>query len=596
MASINIPAAEAMLIEGLALHKAGLLAEAEAQYQQALAVQPIYFDALHLMGVVLTQTQRHKSALDFLARAAALQPAHPEASYNLGIVLTELGQADDALKAFDRALEARPEYAEAHCHRANLLKSLGQLHEALAAYDLAVQFKQDYSIALNNRGIALKSLGRLDAALASYAAAIACNPDYASAYCNRGLLLQQMGDPEAAMQSYARAIEIRPDFSEAYSNRGLLLKELGQLGSALQDYQQAIALNPLNAEAWSNQGIVLQELGQWAASIDCFDHAVNIKPDFADACLNRGLAHLQLGNYELGWIDYESRLKLVNQGELLRPKARPRWYGDVPLAGKIILLYAEQGLGDSLQFCRYASDLKRLGASVVLQVQPALAPLLRHLPDIDALILVGDALPDHDFHCPLLSLPLALETRAESIPCAARYLGTDKSQVEFWQHRLGPKTCQRIGVAWSGNMAIPKRSIPLAAFHQMLPAGYQYVSLQRQVESADLTALAAAGLSHFGESLDFAATAVVCDLMDVVVTVDTSIAHLAGALGKKVFILLPFNADWRWLLNRQDSPWYPTATLLRQHQVGDWSGVFADLAAALRGLEFAGLGLQNTAR
>jgi tetratricopeptide (TPR) repeat protein len=504
----------------LELHRAGQLAQAQAGYEEILAIQPGHADAINLLA------------------ATAIQMGNPQR----------------AVELFGKAIEIDPNNVAAYCNSGLALRELKQLDAALARFEQAIALKADCSEAYFNRGLVLCELKQWKAALASYQQAIAIEPDYAEAHLACGRVLQELRQLDAALASCDRAITIVPDYEEAYLGRAVLLYRRRQMDAALSSYDQAIAL----------------------------------KPDYATAHHGRSHTYLLLGDLDKGWIGYEWRWKdsdCLSTGEQ-RDFSQPLWLGKESIAGKTILLFSEQGLGDALQFCRYARLVSDLGARVILEVHEPLRSLLAGLEGVSQLVTKGDALPDFDYQCPLLSLPLAFKTRLNTIPSSARYLASDATKLASWQRKLGEKAQPRIGLVWSGNPLHKNdenRSILLAELLQHLPPGLQYVSLQKDTRESDRKVLQSSPtILQFSDELhDFSDTAALCDCMDVVISVDTSVAHLSGALGKDTWILLPFVPDWRWLLDRDDSPWYPTARLFRQDKFGDWNGVFERVKASL---------------
>lgn len=560
-----------------------------ASYDRALAIKADYATALNNRGMILRDLGSLDAALDSYDRAISAKPDYSNAYNNRGLLLKELGQFEAALQSYDAALALKPDFPGAHSNRGLLLKDLGQLEAALASFDRAIDFDPGSAEAFYNRGLVCEALGRADDALNCFDQAIALNPGYASAYRIRGNLLAEMGRFDDALVCHERAINISPDNADCHYDMGILLNQMGDTDSALNSYARALQSDPAYAKANNNRGRIFMELAQLDSALLEFDQAIMHRPDYAFSHLNRAMAHLQLGNFKLGWLDYEWRWAAYQNKPSAQDSGKPLWLGIEPIEGKTILLQAEQGLGDTLQFCRYAVQLQQLGARVVLQAQVALLPLLSKLEGIDALVGTGSDLPAFDYYCPLLSLPLAFSTCLETIPARPRYLQAPAGQIEQWAAKLGPRTKPRVGIVWSGNATHPNnhnRSIKLSLLLDQLPDCCDYFSLQKELQEDDRVVLAGCStIRHFGEELvDFSSTAGLCELMDVVFSVDTSVAHLAGALGKKTFILLPFSAEWRWLQDRSDSPWYPTATLLRQGRPGDWTDVIADLALALRSL------------
>jgi tetratricopeptide (TPR) repeat protein len=548
-----------LLAQGWALHQKQQLPEALALYAQVLQWQPQHFDALHLSGVAAAQGRDPQRALEFLGLAISAHPQHAVAYLNRGAVLQDLGLWQAALADYDSALlrqPGQPGEADSHNHRGNVLKELKRYPEALESYGKAIALEPGRANFHNNHGIALRLAGHYLEALAAFDRALALQPAYAQAFNNRANTLNNLGRLEEALQSYEQAIALQPEIASFHTNRGNILQELQRPEDALQSYRLAARLHPADAHAlWS---------------------------------LSLGL--LQLGQFGEGWTAYEARWERADYRERKSPHfLQPRWRGGPELQGKTMLIHAEQGLGDTLQFCRYATEVARRGARVLLEVQPPLRSLMQGLPGVVQVLSPGETAPPFDLQCPLLSLPLAFATRLDNIPAAVPYLHASPAKIAQWQGALGPRTRPRVGLVWSGSSSHAhdrKRSIALAEFLTLLPAGVQPVSLQKEVREADLPALQARpDMLCFGDALaDFSDTAALCELVDVVVCVDTSVAHLAGALGKPVWLLLPVNPDWRWLLGRADSPWYPSARLFRQTVPGQWGEVLQEVRQALPGL------------
>ena len=591
-------------IKGTVLNTLQRFEEALTIYDRAIALKPDYVEAHFNRGNTLKDINRLEDALTSYDRAIALKPDYAEAYSNRGVVLKELNRLDEALECHDRVITLKPDFVGAHLNRGMVLKDLKRLEEAIASYDRAIALKLDYAEAYSNRGIVLKELNRLEEALSScekaialnpdfakaysvrggvlnelnrleealssYDRAIALNPDYAEAYSNRGNALKDLKRLEEALTSYERAIALKPDYAEAYLNRGVLLGDLNRLEEALSSCEKAIALNPDFAKAYSDRGVVLQELNRLEEALSSYDRAIALNLDFADPNFNASLALLLKGQFLSGFSKYEVRWKVESNKDTIggRHLTQPLWLGKESLANKKILLWSEQGLGDSIQFCRYAKLVKSLGATVFLDVPKPLVALLGHLEGVDLLIENGTPLPDFDYQCPLLSLPLAFKTELHSIPSPAPYLKSDDTKLKLWGQLLGVKSKPRVGLVWSGSTQHKgdrNRSLSLASLLEHLPPDFEYFSLQKEVREKDKDALAKSNIKHFGERLiDFSDTAALCELMDLVISVDTSVAHLSGALGKETWVLLPYAPDWRWLLDRDDSPWYESVKLYRQ--------------------------------
>ena len=337
-----------------------------------------------------------------------------------------------------------------------------------------------------------------------------------------------------------------------------------------------MSINPNYFEAWSNKGFTLHELHRFDEAIAHYDRALSINPNYFDALWNKSLSLLIQGDFESGLLLYESRWLSYKASEAAgrRSFEKPTWLGKESLEGKTILLYGEQGLGDFIQFCRYVQLVSKNGGRVILEVPKSLATLLKDLPGISLLVILGDELPSFDFVCPIMSLPLALGANLETIPSKNSYIASDPEKVAKWQLRLGEKRKKRIGLVWSGSASHKNdhnRSLTLTDMLKHLPPNFEYVSLQKEVREGDRDALTSSDVKHYGDQLvDFSETAALCDLMDIIISVDTSVAHLAGALGKTTWILLPYVPDWRWLLDRDDSPWYSSIRLYRQETAGKW--------------------------
>ena len=602
---------------GLEHHRAGRLADAERIYWQILQADPANADALHLLGAIAHQVGKHEACVELLDKALAIDPGRGTVSSNRGLALHELGRYDEALASYDKALSLMPGYAEALYNRGITLQKIERYPEALDSYDRALAIRPDYPEALGNRGLVLQELMRYDEALDSYDRALSARPDFANALFNRGVVLQKAGRPDEAIASYDKVLSIDPGHAVALSNRGLALRELGRCAEALASCDRALSAKPEFAEAWSNRGLVLQSLGRHEEALASCDKALEIMPGFAVASSNRGMALQELGRYDealgsydralalepglpdahwnralcllvtgdfrRGWPEFEWRWETSAFKAQQRGFRQPLWRGRESLAGKTILLHAEQGLGDTLQLCRYAPMVAAMGATVLLEVQAPLKPLIAGFKYVDSLVARGEALPEFDLHCPLLSLPLAFGTTLESIPAEIPYLRADPDLVSEWRKRLGRKRGPRIGLAWSATSDTAyglRRSMVLTEFANLIPKGAQCVSLQKDLTGAEREVIGARkDIVHFG--MGFPDTAALVELMDVVVSVDTSIAHLAGAMGKKVWVLLPFAGDWRWLVAREDSPWYPSARLFRQAALGNWAGVVRQVGAEL---------------
>jgi tetratricopeptide (TPR) repeat protein len=517
--------------------------------------------------------------------APLLEGEDAEACYKRARTLQEAGRFGEALPAFEQAIALKPDYAEAHNGRGIALANSQRSGEAVSSFDKAIALKPDYAEAYNNYGLVLQDLNRFDEALAQFDKAIALKPDDARIHKNRGAVLQDLKRLEESVRSYDLAIVLKPDYTDAFNNRGAVLNELTRLDEAIDSFGKALTLNPDYAEAYNNRGVALQDLGRLEEALADFDKALALRPEFSEASSNLAYCLLKIGRFERGWHLHEWR-KRVPKPVGNRTLPRPLWLGRENISNATVFVHFEQGLGDTIQFSRYGKLLKERGATVVMSVQEPLYPLLKQMsPDIQV-IKGSEVSSQFDYHCPMMSLPLAFGTTLRTIPCEQRYIVADSALRKAWDERLPPPTRKRIGLVWRGNPIHRNdhnRSIALSSLAPLFGVDAHWVSLQKELVPGDAAALAAfPRIVGIGTELrDFSDTAAVVDGLDLVIAVDTSIAHLAGAMGKPVWILLPFNADWRWLSNRDDSPWYPSAKLYRQADIGPWGGVVARVKAAL---------------
>jgi hypothetical protein len=535
------------LQQAVALHQQGDLARAEKIYARILKARRDHFDALHLLGLLKHQAGKAGEAYRLIGAALTVNPRSADARSNLGLVLHALKRDAEALASFEQALALDPGHVEALNNRGTALLNLNRPTEALTSFERLLAINPRHLEARVNRANALLDLDRVDDAIAAYDGVLAAQPRHAGAHFNRGNALMRRENLEEAIAAFDRALAISPGYVKAHNNRGLALRALNRHGEALASYGRAIALDK----------------------------------DFAEAHLNAAHALLTLGDFARGFAAYEWRWKIASTAPHRRTFRQPLWLGTPPIGGRTILLHAEQGLGDTIQFARYVTLLARAGAKVVLEVAPVLKELLSEIGGAARVLAQGDALPAFDLHCPLASLPLALKTELASIPAEIPYLAAPTERLEKWRARMDALPRPRIALAWSGNPAHANdrnRSIPLARLQPLWSlVGPSFISVQRDVREGDAGVLAGATrLVHLGGELsDFADTAAVLALADLVISVDSAVAHLAGAMGRPVSILLPFSPDWRWMLAREDSPWYPTVRLFRQPAIGDWESVVA---------------------
>jgi tetratricopeptide (TPR) repeat protein len=580
--------------QALAFHRAGLLAEAEQLYRRVLEHRPGAFDCQHLLGVISYQRGDCLEALRQIDAALKINSRIADAHVNRGNVLKKLGRFDEALASYDKAIALRgePDAMLLTC-RGSVLRDLGRLDEALAGLDRAISLQPNSADAFNNRGNVHKDMQRFDAALADYVRAIALKRDNADAFNNRGNLYKQLGQKDQALDDYEKAIALKPDYPEALYNLGTTLYELGRLDAALPQLDRAIALRPDYATAIHNRGTTLMALRRIDEALADFAKALALKPDYADAAWNRGLCNLLLGRWREGWADYDLRWQTEQAPTHWHQWGRPQWTGREDVRGKTLLLHSEQGHGDTIMAARFVRPVIDLGARVILDAPATLRPLLAQMDGV-TLTAPGEPAPAFDLHCPLMSLPRALDLTLETMQAHVPYLSAPAAHLEKWRTRLPDAGGPKVGINWAGSPTFRHDAARSIGLPRMLPllaqTGVQFFALQKDLRDGDAEILRShPAVTVLGRDIDsFADTAAIISQLDLVISSDTSVVHLAGALGKPVWILLPYVPDWRWLLDRDDSPWYPTARLFRQTDLGDWSGVVQRVASALASRAAAG--------
>ncbi len=615
---------------------AGRLDEALGSYDKAIALEPRFAPAHYNRGIVLERQKRHSEALASYERALVLHPQYAEAENNRGGVLEKLGRYQDALKSCDRAIALAPNLAQAHFTRAIVLERLnrsaealqsstralaldpraarahafhgsllikaGQFAEAMQSCDRALALDPGMAQAHCDRGVVLAQLRRYQEALEACKRAIALNPSLAEAYSNLGYVLERLKCYPEALDACDQAVALRADLTQAHCNRGVVFNKLNRFAEALASFDRALTLNPNLAQVHCNRGVALRHMNRLDEAMTSFDKALALEPESGDAHFNRGELKLLTGDFPGGLPDYEWRAKSGPGITMTRHLSQPLWLGAEPLEGKTILLHAEQGLGDTIQFCRYVPLVAERGARVVLEVPGSLVELTRALPGNAQIATSGGPLPSFDVHCPLASLPLAFATRLDTIPADIPYLSASPAHVDKWRPKIASASGLKVGICWAGNPHLPNdhmRSIDLRLLAPLFASpGVQFFSLQKELRDGDAALLRAhPQVVHLGDALSsFADTAAVVSLLDVVVSVDTAVAHLAGALGAQTWILLPYVAEWRWLRGRSDSPWYPTARLFRQPALNDWAGAVAAIGAAVCEISEARPGRTEAAR
>ncbi|HKT93907.1 MAG TPA: tetratricopeptide repeat protein [Paraburkholderia sp.] len=646
---------EQLFVRAYAAHRDGRLDDAERDYRATLAADPVHVDALHLLGVLRHQRGQHAEAADLVRRAVALRPDDAALQLNLGNALKALGELEGAIERFRNALTLAPAFALAHYNLGNAYAVIGRHEDAMYAFGQAVRLQPGDASSHNNLGNALHALGRHAEAADSFRRALKIRPGHAGAHNNLGMSLNALGDSASAIEHFQKALRVEPRFVAAHFNLantldatghhgeavsafetalslqphfapalfglGNALAALGRHDQAIGPYERAIGFDPKFALAWLALGAAHHALGRHAAALRAFDEALRVRPDLAAAHLNRALTWLTLRDFRRGLPEYEWRLdpaardvahanaprgagyvlplpvnaQVASIAPRTTQSALPRWHGE-PLNGRTLLIEAEQGFGDTLQFVRFvplvaAAAAGSGNARVVLEVQRALVPLIAPAAEAWRVTLVeqGASRPAADLHCPLLSLPLALGTSIDTLPARTPYLSASPAYGRKWRGSLGGQARRKIGLAWSGRIQKHEnRAIALAALEPLFALeGIDWIVLQPDLSAAEHAALDAHPRSRSihrlgGKLQDFADTAAVIERLDAVVSIDTSIAHLAGALGAQLWVMLPFAADWRWFAGTDESPWYPRARLVRQPRPHAWADVVETVARELR--------------
>lgn len=606
--------------EAVALHQSRRLVEAEEIYRRILDHDAQHPGALHLLGVIDIQRGRHADAVTKIAAALQRNPRAAPFHGNYATALQALGRFDEAQKHYQEAVRLDPNYADAHNNLGALFEKRARHREALAAYRAALKARPNFAEAHQNIGQLLRISGAVDEAIKHLREAIRLRPDYAEAHRGLGLALGRQNKVDESIVALRRAIELKPDDAEAHNHLGNRLKLKGLFDESEASYRRALALRPGYVDAYNNLGNVHFRRGKLVEAEACYRKALELRPNYPDAFGNLGIVYMGHGRYDEaveslrkalelrpvypeaqcnlsqallvrgefleGWDKYESRWRLSSMQP--RPFRQPWWRGE-PIIGQTILLHVEQGFGDAIQFARYAPLVRALGAKVLLEAPRELlrlfAPLAR---DGVRLVQRGLPLPHFDVHCPLLSLPGALGCDIDNIPASVPYLSAEPDLVTQWRKRLGGEGTLKVGLVWAGNPQHGNdhhRSFRPHAFKPLFDVpGVSFYSLQKQQRPTDVGDLAQLGaiVDLAAELKDFADSAAALTALDLLVAADTSIVHLAGALARPVWTMVPYSPDWRWLTGREDSPWYPTMRLYRQPRERDWGSVMRRVAEDLR--------------
>ncbi len=609
--------------QAYAAHRAGRLVDAERGYRAVLAANPDDASALHLFGVLRHQQGQHIDAVKLIARAAQLRPNDAALQLNLGNAYRALNRLDDAITyfrnaltlapdfplayynlgnayaaaekhetavdAYKRALRLQPDNASTHNNLGNALNALGRHEDAQRAFIRALELQPGHAGAHNNLGMALSATTQINDAVAHFRAAISTEPSFVAAHFNLGNTLDAIGQHAEACAAFKAALALQPRFPLALYGLGNALAALGQHHEALPYYERAAGLDPSFSLAWLNLGTTHHALGAHARALCAFEQALRLTPDLAIAQMHRAVTLLTRGDFTRGWPAYEARLALPGIAAT-DPPALPRWQGE-PIPKHTLLIRSEQGFGDTLQFVRFVPLARARAADVVLEVQPELIRLLAPAASNWRVTLIAHnpgKTPAADLYCPLLSLPLALGIDRDTLSPCSPYLVIPSAPCPPWRGALGGQAKRTFGIAWSGRIqAHENRALALAELNHLfaLP-DIDWIVLQPSITAAECAALAAhphAQRIHRVDlqAADFAATAALAGQLDGIVSSDTAIAHLAGALGKPLWVMLPFAADWRWFQG-EHSPWYPSARLIRQPAPGQWDKVIARIAQEIQ--------------
>jgi tetratricopeptide (TPR) repeat protein len=569
---------------GFVHYQSGRIAEAERCCQQALTLDDQHPDALHLLGVLCFHAQLPDTAVEWIGRAVELAPK-AEYLLSLATVLERLGRFEDAQRRYSQALALKPEDAGLWNHIGNLLWQLGRKDEAAQHLQQALKLNPHYWEAAHNGGMLLLELGRHAEAIKCFDVAEPLKPS-AALHQMRAVCFSALNRFEDAEADYEKSIALDPSLAETHNNLGLLHWRFGRLEQAFACFDRALALRPDFHAVLNNKAVVLLHLQMLDDAFTTLHRSLAAAPDDAQTLFYLATLQLLTGDFERGWLAREARWRLPSVGLVDRDFSQPLWRGDQPLEGKTILLHSDEGLGDAIQFARYVPMVAALGAKVILEVEPPIQQLLGGITGVAE--CVGRAsTPAFDLHCPLGTLPLAFGTRLDTIPFAQGYVPVPPAAyVKAWESRLGPHRRFRVGLVWAGNPDHKNdhnRSITLRALAPLLDCDVQFVSLQKGLRDQDRAFLSERpNIVDLTQHLtDFSETAALMSCLDLVISVDTSVAHLAGALGAPVWTLVPFNPDWRWLLKRDDNPWYQSMRLFRQHHRGNWVSVVDEIRREL---------------
>ena len=566
----------------------GDTAEAITTWQEVIRLDPSKAEAYYNLANLCFASDEPDRAEKNYRLALQINCGLVEAHYNLGILLLDQKRYPEAREAFSQALVYRPDYVEALFNLGIVFMEQDIYDEAINTFKKVIGLNPSMVAAHYNMGCIYLELNHFEKAALSYQQAVTLKPDFVEAYNNLGnvyLENKQFGEAE---RCFKKAVDLRPDYADGHYNLGKVLQENRNFNAALDCYRRVLEISPAYCKAYNNTGKIHHDTGNIRQAVDCYHKALDIQPDYAEARFNLATSELLLGNFESGWEGYEWRFHRRKWRQVYPYRfEQPRWKGQ-PLEGKTIYVHSEQGLGDILQFIRYLPMVKAFGGRVIFETVKPLLSICHRLKSIDQVVELGpDGRPlvDFDYYIPLLSLPALFNTNLATIPSEVPYLSATKADLQRWRSRISPEGF-RVGLVWAGTSTDPRRACPLGWFTPLTGLkGIHFYGLQKGIaaEQVEIEGMPdGMHMVNLGQEFeDFSDTAAVVEQMDLVISIDTSVAHLAGAMGKRLWVLLPDVPDWRWLLDRNDSPWYPTARLFRQTRPGDWQPVIQGIADAL---------------
>lgn len=571
---------------GDVLSSLGDLDAALVNYNKALDLKPDFPEAHYNMGNAFQSHGDLPKSIVCYKKAIKLKPDFALAYYNMGCAFSDCEDPDAAVDCYKKALKSAPDLAGAHQRMGRALQEMGRLDEAISSFRKAVSFLPSCAEAYNDLGNALKETGRFEEPVKCFEKALTLNPCFFQAHYNMGRMFEECADLGKAEVYFKKALEINPCLAEAHLSLGNLYKAMRKLEKALCCYQKAVALDAGYAEAYNNLGLVLMDLRKNKEAISAYEKALKINPHYAQAHFNLSLTLLLMGNFNRGWKEYDWRFKRPKMhGRYVHAPDKPEWNG-LSYAGKRLLIHAEQGYGDTLQFVRYLPMVKALGGTVIFEATKPLFGLVEGLEGVDEIVEMshdGSAVA-HDLYTYLMSLPGIFETSLSTIPSQVPYIKANSEKSAYWKTRI-PSNGFKVGLVWVGRNTEPRRSCGLAPLAPLaeIQDVYLYGLQKNDVTEETNALLQTMGMKNLGEQFDnFSDTAGAIESLDLIISIDTAVAHLAGAMGKPVWLMLMYSADWRWFLKRKDSPWYPTMRIFRQKVPGQWGPVVNEISKKLR--------------